>query len=67
MDVGLEVLQPLFVGDAETLLFVDDDEAELLEIDALGEQRVGADDDIDLALDQQFPGSFRLARGNQSG
>ena len=28
MDVGLQFLQPLLVGDAEVLLFVDDDQAE---------------------------------------
>ena len=46
---ALHRLQPLLVGDSETLLLVDDDEAELLELDRLGEERVGADDDVDLA------------------
>ena len=52
MDVGLERLQPLLVGDAEALLLVDDDEAEPLELDRLGEQRMRADDDVDRAVGQ---------------
>ena len=36
--------------DAEMLLLVDHDEAEVLERDGLAEHRVGADDDVDRAL-----------------
>ena len=43
MDVGAQLLQPLLVRDAEMLLLVDDHQAEILELDALGQQRVGAD------------------------
>ena len=50
VDLGAQLLQPLLVADAEMLLLVDDDEAELLERDRLAEQRVGADDDVDRAL-----------------
>ena len=50
MDVGAQLLQPLLVGDAEMLLLVDDQQAEVLELDALGQQRVGADHDVDRAL-----------------
>jgi hypothetical protein len=35
VDVGAQRLQPLLVGDAEALLLVDDDEAEILELDLL--------------------------------
>ena len=49
MDLGAQVLQPLLVLDAEVLLLVDDDEAEVLEVDALAEHGVRADDDVDLA------------------
>ena len=45
-----QLLQALLVRDAEMLLLVDDDEAEILEDDRLAEQRVGADDDVDRAL-----------------
>ena len=50
MDLGAQLLQPLLMLDAEMLLLVDDDEAEILEVDALAEHRMGADDDIDLAV-----------------
>ena len=36
--------------DAEALLLVDDDQAEILEADLLGEQSVGADDQVDAAV-----------------
>jgi hypothetical protein len=37
------------VRDAEALLLVDDEQAEVLELDVLREQAVRADDDVDLA------------------
>ena len=46
----LQLLDRLLVGDAEALLLVDDEQAEVLERDVLGEQAVGADDDVDLAV-----------------
>ena len=49
MHIGLQLLQPLLLRDAEMLLLVDDDEAEMGEMHILGEQRVGADDDLDPA------------------
>ena len=57
MDVGAQLLQPLLVADAEMLLLVDDQQAEVLELDALGQQRVGADDDVDRALLDRLPWS----------
>ena len=47
------------------LLLVDDDEAQLLELDAFPEDRVRADDDVDLTGLQVFPGLLRLGRGHQ--
>ena len=67
VDVGAQRLQPLLVGDAEALLLVDDDEAELPELDALGEDRVGADDDVDLAGLEALPGRLRLRGRDQPG
>ena len=55
MDVGAQLLQPLLVADAEMLLLVDDQQAEVLELDALGQQRVGADHDVDRALLDRLP------------
>ncbi len=48
--LGAQLLELLLVGDAEMLLLVDDQQAEVLELDGLAEQRVGADDDVDAAL-----------------
>ena len=50
MHLGAQLLELLLVGDAEMLLLVDDDEAEVLELDGLAEERVGADDDVDVAV-----------------
>src|SRR3546814_3352703 len=50
MDIGLQRLQPFLVGDAEFLLLVDDDQAEALERHRFGEQRMGADDNIDRSV-----------------
>ena len=65
VDVCLERLQPLLVGDPEMLLLVDDDQAELLELDRLAEQRVGADDDVDLAVLEPLRGLLGLGRRDQ--
>ena len=48
----LELLQALLVPDAEALLFVDDQQAEIAELDVLREQAMRADDDIDFAFGQ---------------
>src|SRR6478735_2259950 len=47
--VDLQLLHRLLGLDAEALLLVDDEEAEVLELDAVLQQTVGADDAIDLA------------------
>ena len=44
------LLQPLLVRHAEALLFVDDDQAQVGELDVLADQPVRADEDVDLAL-----------------
>ncbi len=49
VDLGAHLLQALFVADAEALLFVDDEQAEVLELEVLREDAVGADEDVDLA------------------
>ena len=38
--------------DAETLLLVHNDQTQILKLDILGQQAMGADGDIDLALRQ---------------
>ena len=47
---GAQALQVLLVLDAEALLLVDDDQAEVLEPDGLLQQPVRADDDVDDAV-----------------
>ena len=49
MHIGAQFLQALLVLHAEVLLFIDDEQAQIAELDAGGEQRMGADDDIDVA------------------
>ena len=44
-------LDALLVLHAEPLLLVDDEQPEVLERDVVGEQPVGADDDVDVAGD----------------
>ena len=46
VDVGLKFLESILVLNTKALLFVNDDEAEIFETDALREQPVGADDNI---------------------
>ena len=52
MHLRPQLLQPLLVADAEMLLLVDDQQAEIPELDRLAEQRMGADDDVDIAVGQ---------------
>ena len=49
VDVRLELLDLLLVLDTETLLLVDDQQAQVLERDVGREQAMGADDAVDLA------------------
>ena len=49
MHVGAHFLQALLVLDAEMLLLVDDQKAQIAELDRLRQQRMGADDDVDVA------------------
>jgi len=46
------VLEALFVLDPEALLLVDDYEAQILELNVLRKQAMGADGDVDPALRQ---------------
>ena len=65
--LGAQLLQALLVADAEMLLLVDDDEAEILELDRLAEQRMGADDDVDRAVRQALLRLLHLGRGHEAG
>ena len=60
MHIGAQFLQSLLVLDAEMLLFIDDQKAQIAELDAFGEERVGADHDVDLALGEPSLHGFDL-------
>ena len=49
VDLPPQLLDLLLVRHAEPLLLVDDEQAEVAELDVLRQQPVGADDDVDLA------------------
>ena len=49
VDLLPQLLDLLLVRDAEALLLVDDQQAEIAELDVLRQQPVRADDDVDLA------------------
>ena len=44
-----KLFDPLFVRDAEALLLVDDEQAEVAEVHVLGKQPMRADDHVDVA------------------
>jgi hypothetical protein len=60
MHFGAKLLQPLLVLDAEMLLLVDDDEAQILELDLLAEQRMGPDHNVDAARSEPCLDFFGL-------
>ena len=62
-----QLLDGLLVLDAEALLLVDDQQAEVLELDALDQQPVGADDAVDLARLQPGDHGPRLRRAEEAG
>src|SRR5690606_39951632 len=45
--LGAKLFDPLFMRDAKSLFFVDDQKAKVLKMDVLGEEAVGADHGID--------------------
>ena len=66
MHLGTQMLEPLLVGDAEMLLLVDDQKSEILELDGLAEQGVGADHDVDAAVADTLLHLRKLLAGNQA-
>ena len=67
VDRGLELLDLLLVADAEALLLVDDEQAEVLEADVLGQEPVRADEDVDEALAAVLDDGLLLARRLEPG
>ena len=54
VDVVLQLLQPLFVAHSEALLFVNDQQAEIVELHVLRKQPMRADEHIDFAGGEIF-------------
>ena len=66
VDVHLELLHHLFVLHAETLLFVDDQQAEIFEAHAFLQQTMSADDAVDLAGGEAIDDLLRLRSGEEA-
>ena len=60
VDLRAQLLEPLLVRDAEALLLVDHDQAEVLEAHVLRQHAVRADDDVDLAVGERGDGLLLL-------
>ena len=65
MHLGAQLLDLLLVGDAEVLLLVDHQQAEVLERDRLAEQRMGADHDVDRAVGEALLGCLQVGACDQ--
>ena len=66
MHLRPQLLQPLLVADAKMLLLVDDQKAQIPELDRLAEQRVGADHDVDVAVGKPLLDLRQLLRRDQA-
>ena len=64
---GAHLLQALFVAYAEALFLVDDEQAEVLELEVFGEEAVGADEDVDFAVGYFFEDDLLLFGGAEAG
>ena len=58
--IGLHLLEFLFRGDTELLLFVDDKQSQVFEFHVFTSQSVGADDDVDLTVFKFLQNLFLL-------
>ena len=67
MDIGAHFLQAFLVLDAKVLLFINDEQAEIAELDISGEQRMGSHHDIDIAIFKALFDGLDLLAANQPG
>ena len=65
MNVGFELLEFFFVRNAEMLLLVDNNHAEIAKLNVFGQQRMRADDNFDSAVFEPLFGLRRLFGRNQ--
>ena len=63
VDVHFQLAELLLDRNAELLLFIDDEEAQVFELDALPDEFVRADDDVDVAGSEVFEDFLGLGRG----
>src|SRR6185295_12584805 len=66
MHVGAQLLEPLLVLDAEMLLLIDDEEAEVAEFDALGKKRMGSDHDVNFTLGESLLHRLQLLAADEA-
>ncbi len=66
VDLGAQRLEPFLVADAEMLLLVHHQQAEIPELDGLAEQRMGADDDVDGAVGKPLADLGELGAADQT-
>ena len=66
IDADLELAKLILGRHPETLLLIDNDQSEALPADILGEQAVGADDDINLAGGETSDDLVLLAIGEEA-
>src|SRR5690606_11193274 len=67
VDAYLETLQPVLGGDTESLLLIDDEQAQVLEGYVVRQETVGADHEVDLAGGETLDHPRLLLRGEESG
>src|SRR3989338_6039120 len=66
MNFGPQFLKLFLVNNAEVLLLVDDDKTEIAELHLLSEQRMGSDDDIDIATRKPLFRFRHIFRSNEA-
>ncbi len=64
--LGAQLFELLFVAHAKALLFVDDQQPQILEGDVLAQQTVGADDQVHLAAEQALDHLLLLVGGAET-
>ena len=67
VDFELQLAQQLLLLDAEALLLIDDQQAEILGANVAGENAVGADEDVGAPFGESLDGGFLLGGGAKAG
>ena len=67
MDVALQLTQAFLLGDSETLLLVDDHQAQAGHVDVTAQESVGTDENVNLARRQTLADRLDLGRRTEAG